>query len=87
MANIHQINKDGPIAIIIGTDEPDKDIQTSKYTTFDPPRFRRLLLKWIIEDNIHFSQVESLRFRELLEYTNPSVLESGSLPTHTTIRQ
>src|SRR5207247_1484409 len=69
MMSIHRISKDGPIPRRSLVSHA-RDSQSSIQATFKPSHFRRMLRKWIIEDNIHFSQVDSPRFRELMEYTN-----------------
>jgi hypothetical protein len=86
MMAVHQINKQGPIPTR-SIESHGGDSQNPIQSTFNPSHFRRLLIKWIVEDNVHFTQVENPRFRELMEYANHSILESGSLPTHATIRR
>lgn len=54
--------------------------------SFDPNRFCRLLLQWIIHDNIAFRKIESDYFHQLLAYTNQAVITGGCLPNHSTVR-
>ncbi|KAL6405698.1 Ribonuclease H-like protein [Ilyonectria robusta] len=55
--------------------------------SFDPVRFQHLLVRWVACDNVPFNKLESPYFRELMGYANSAIIESGSLPTHTTIRE
>ena len=46
-----------------------------------------MLIRWVAYDNVPFNKLESRYFRELMEYANSAIIESGSLPTHNTIRE
>ncbi|XWX00783.1 hypothetical protein V2A60_008804 [Cordyceps javanica] len=64
----------------------DQAVMNALIASFDPLHFRQLLIRWVACDNIPFNKLESPYFRELMEYTNSAVIESGSLPTHNTMR-
>ncbi|EJP61246.1 transposase-like protein [Beauveria bassiana ARSEF 2860] len=64
----------------------DQAVINALIASFDPLHFRQLLIRWVACDNVSFNKLESPYFRELMEYTNSAVIESGSLPTHNTMR-
>ncbi|KJZ69141.1 hypothetical protein HIM_11471 [Hirsutella minnesotensis 3608] len=55
--------------------------------SFDPVRFQQLLVRWVTCDNIPFHKLESPYFRDLMAYANSAVIESGCIPTHSTVRE
>ncbi|OAQ60846.1 transposase-like protein [Purpureocillium lilacinum] len=55
-------------------------------SSFDPLRFQHLLIRWVACDNIPFQKLESPYFRDLMAYANSAIADSGSVPTHSTIR-
>ena len=55
-------------------------------SSFEPLRFQHLLIRWVACDNIPFHTLESPYFQDLMAYTNSSIVDSGSMPTHSTIR-
>ncbi|KAL9563934.1 hypothetical protein ACKAV7_011969 [Fusarium commune] len=65
----------------------DQAVMNAFITSFDPLRFQRLLIRWVACDNVPFNTLESPYFRELMEYANSAIIESGSLPTHNTMRE
>ncbi|PNP55197.1 hypothetical protein FNYG_15548 [Fusarium nygamai] len=64
----------------------DQAAMNAFIASFDPVRFQHLLVRWVACDNVPFNKLESPYFRELMGYANSAIIESGSLPTHTTIR-
>jgi len=66
---IHKIGKDGPIPLKHGQVLIETAFgKTHQQVTFNRDLFRDLLLRWIIENHISFSQVEKSSFRVLLRY-------------------
>ncbi|KAM4058389.1 transposase [Hirsutella rhossiliensis] len=55
-------------------------------SSFEPLRFQHLLIRWVACDNIPFHKLESPYFRDLMAYANSAIADSGSIPTHSTIR-
>ena len=64
----------------------DQQIINTLVKSFNPARFKKLLVRWIIYDNISFHKIESPRFHDLLNYTNSATATAECLPTHTTTR-
>ncbi|KAM3505831.1 hypothetical protein MY10362_002714 [Beauveria mimosiformis] len=100
MEHTHRINKDGPIAMqrkrqrtlidMVGLDcrQPkDQALMNAFVASFEPARFQQLLVRWVACDNIPFHKIESPYFRDLMVYTNSAITDSGSLPTHSTMRE
>ncbi|KAM3448845.1 hypothetical protein NHJ6243_010059, partial [Beauveria neobassiana] len=96
----HRINKDGPIALqrkrqrtlidMVGLDcrQPkDQALMNAFVASFEPARFQQLLVRWVACDDIPFHKIESPYFRDLMVYTNSAITDSGSLPTHSTMRE
>jgi hypothetical protein len=52
--------------------------------SFSRPEFMRLLMRWIVYDNVSFRQVDSPAFRDFVRYLCPCA--SDSMPTANTIR-
>jgi len=73
LRNIHKIETKREISEI---EEEEQDItqvaQTGTFktlvTTVDVNRFRRLLVRWIVQSQTPFSAVKSVQFRDLLVY-------------------
>jgi len=61
----------------------EQEIMNYLALEFDENRFRRLLVRWIVYDNISFRQVDGKAFREFIEYLSP--LAEAAMPCHTTI--
>ena len=100
MEDVHRINKDGPMSpqrkkqrtlFDLANLNPhrlkDQAVMNAFIASFDPLHFQRLLIRWVACDNVPFNKLESRYFRELMEYANSAIIESGSLPTHNTIRE
>jgi hypothetical protein len=100
MEDVHRINRGGKMAPrrkkqrtlfdMVGLDArqgKDQAVMNAFITSFDPLRFQRLLIRWVACDNVPFNTLESPYFRELMEYANSAIIESGSLPTHNTMRE
>jgi len=100
MEDVHRINKDGPmppqrkkqrtlfdLANLNPHRLKDQAVMNAFIASFDPLQFQRLLIRWVACDNVPFNKLESRYFRELMEYANSAIIESGSLPTHNTIRE
>lgn len=101
MAEIHRINKDGPMPpqrkkqrtlldmVDLDPQQPkEQALMNAFVASFEPIRFQQLLIRWVTCDNIPFHKLESPYFRDLMaSYTNSAVVDSGSLPTHSTIRE
>ncbi|KAI8406519.1 hypothetical protein FOFC_13989 [Fusarium oxysporum] len=99
MEDVHRINRDGPMspqrkkqrtlfdmADLDCRRPKDQAVMNAFIASFDPVRFQHLLVRWVACDNVPFNKLESPYFRELMGYANSAIIESGSLPTHTTIR-
>ena len=100
MEDVHRINKDGPMSpqrkkqrtiFDLANLNPhrlkDQAVMNAFIASFDPLHFQRLLIRWVACDNVPFNKLESRDFRELMGYANSAIIESGSLPTHNTIRE
>ncbi|KAG6989367.1 hypothetical protein FocnCong_v021267 [Fusarium oxysporum f. sp. conglutinans] len=100
MEDAHRINRGGKMSPrrkkqrtlfdMVGLDArqgKDQAVMNAFITSFDPLRFQRLLIRWVACDNVPFNTLESPYFRELMEYANSAIIESGSLPTHNTMRE
>jgi len=61
----------------------EQEIMNYLALEFDENRFRRLLIRWIVYDNISFRQVDGEAFREFIQYLSP--LAESAMPCHTTI--
>jgi len=69
LLDIHRIGKDGPLALEEGQVLIETAFgKTRPQVMFNSDLFRNLLLRWIIEDHITFSQVEQASFWVLLRY-------------------
>ncbi|KJZ68404.1 hypothetical protein HIM_12202 [Hirsutella minnesotensis 3608] len=99
MENVHRINRDGPILsqrkrqrtlldmIDLDCSQPkEQALMNAFVASFEPARFQQLLIRWVACDNIPFHKLESSYFRDLMAYANSAIVESGSLPTHSTVR-
>lgn len=51
--------------------------------SFSFEQFRKLLIQWVVHDNIAFKKVESTRFQQLVTYLQPKV----TFPRRNTLRQ
>ncbi|KAG7404035.1 putative AC transposase [Fusarium oxysporum f. sp. rapae] len=100
MEYVHRINRGGKMSPrrkkqrtlfdMVGLDArqgKDQAVTNAFITSFDPLRFQRLLIRWVACDNVPFNTLESPYFRELMEYANSAIIESGSLPTHNTMHE
>lgn len=95
LLDVHRISKDGLVCnkrsrtvfeqLQLNADDP-KDQQVMNWINgrFDPEHFKRLLISWVVSDNIPFYKLESERFRELCEYLRPQSRQH--VPHHTTTR-
>ena len=54
--------------------------------SFKPQVFKNLLVRWFVNGDIAFRQVESKHFRELLLSANPELATAGCLPSRVTLR-
>lgn len=63
----------------------DQAVINKLATTYDHQAFRRLLVQWLVYDNIPFYQVESQRFNKLLTYLQPRV--ASSVPCYLSARR
>lgn len=99
MEDVHRVNRGGQMSPsrkkqrtlldMVDLDahqKKDQAVMNALIASFDPLHFRQLLIRWVACDNVAFNQLESPYFRELMAYTNSAVVESGSLPTHNTMR-
>jgi hypothetical protein len=99
MEDVHRINRDGPMspqrkkqrtlfdmADLDCRRPKDQAVMNAFIASFDPVRFQHLHVRWVACDNVPFNKLESPYFRELMGYANSAIIESESLPTHTTIR-
>ncbi|KAK2926510.1 HAT, C-terminal dimerization domain [Fusarium oxysporum f. sp. vasinfectum] len=100
MEDIHRINKDGSMPpqrkkqrtlfdmVDLDPHRPkDQALMNAFIASFEPARFQHLLIRWVACDNIPFYKLESPYFRDLMAYANSAIVDSGSLPTHSTIRE
>ncbi|KAJ6436796.1 putative 115 kDa protein in type-1 retrotransposable element R1DM [Purpureocillium lavendulum] len=99
MEEVHHVCKGGPMLpqrkkqrtlldmVDLDTHQPkDQALMNAFISSFDPLRFQHLLIRWVACDNIPFHKLESPYFRDLLAYANSAIVDSGSVPTHSTIR-
>ena len=69
LQDVHKIGKNGPIPLEEGQVLIETAFgKTRPQVSFNSDLFRDLLLRWIIENHITFSQVEKASFRVLLRY-------------------
>lgn len=69
----------------LNADDPkDQQVVNWMNSRFDPERFKRLLLSWVVSDAIPFHKLESEHFRKLCEYLRPQ--SRPYIPHHTTMR-
>ena len=69
LQDIHKIGRNGPIPLEEGQVLIEMAFgKTRPQVSFNCDPFRDLLLRWIIENHITFSQVEKASFRVLLRY-------------------
>lgn len=100
MEDIHRINRDGPMSpwrkkqrtlvdmVDLDSHRPkDQAVINAFIASFDPIRFQHLLTRWVACDNVPFHKLASPYFRDLMGYANRAIVDSGSLPTHSTIRE
>jgi hypothetical protein len=100
MESVHRINKDGhmsskrkkqrtlfDMADLDSHRPKDQAVMNAFIASFDPICFQRLLIRWVACDNVPFNKLESPYFRDLMGYANGAIIESGSLPTHSTMRE
>ena len=74
---LEQLSNHGPL---------EQRVINALITSFNPERFKKLLTRWIVLDNIAFDQVDSPVFREMMLCSNESLERAGCLPTRQTIR-
>ncbi|KAJ6437949.1 calcium permeable channel [Purpureocillium lavendulum] len=99
MEEVHHVCKGGPMLpqrkkqrtllnmVDLDTHQPkDQALMNAFISSFDPLRFQHLLIRWVSCDNIPFHKLESPYFRDLMAYANSAIVDSGSVPTHSTIR-
>ncbi|KAL6411818.1 hAT family dimerization domain protein [Ilyonectria robusta] len=99
MEDVHRINRGGlmpprrkkqrtlfDMADLDAHRQKDQAVMNAFIASFDPLHFQRLLIRWVACDNVSFNKLESLYFHELMGYANSAIIESGSLPTHNTMR-
>jgi hypothetical protein len=97
LKEVHQLTENGPVvkkrSFFDAFKQPDgslttrdRDIVHRLITGFNPERFKTMLTRWIVHDNIAFNQVESPYFRDLMLDLNGSLGELNCLPTHRSIR-
>jgi hypothetical protein len=98
LKNFHQISGKRPRSEIEDEEEEERTLSrqsslqeiprppgfTALVTRLDIEKFRRLLLRWIIQQQIPYSAVEHIEFRDLLLYLQPS-LEPYLIRSHRTI--
>ena len=100
MEEVHRVNKDGSmpsqrkrqrtlfdVADLDPHRPRDQALMNAFIASFEPARFQHLLIRWVACDNIPFHKLESPYFRDLMAYANSAIVSSGSLPTHSTIRE
>jgi len=99
MEETHHINRGGPMLpqrkkqrtlfdmVDLDSHRPkDQALMNAFISSFEPLRFQHLLIRWVACDNIPFHKLESPYFRDLMAYANSAIADSGSIPTHSTIR-
>lgn len=97
LKELHQLTENGPVtkkrSFFDAFKQPDgslttrdRDIVHQLITGFNPERFKTMLTRWIVHDNIAFNQVESPYFRDLMLELNGSLGDLNCLPTHRSIR-
>ena len=70
---LEQLSNHGPL---------EQRVINALITSFNPERFKKLLTRWIVLDNIAFDQVDSpVVFREMMLCSNESLERAGCLPT------
>jgi hypothetical protein len=75
----------GEVVSLNAYDERGQKIINAIADTFDENHFRRLLIRWIVYDNVSFSQCDSLAFREFISYLHPRCKDA--LPSNVSIRK
>jgi hypothetical protein len=64
----------------------DQRIINALISSFNPEKFKTLLTRWIVLDNVAFDQVDSPVFREMMLCAHEGLDQAGCLPTRNTIR-
>jgi hypothetical protein len=78
--------KGTPIPAGLDSNKPREQIILNELSKeFDEAHFRRLLVRWIVYDNVSFRQVDCEAFREFVTYLSPRAAQA--LPTDKTIRR
>ena len=62
----------------------EQDILNQLASSFDQPHFQRLLIRWMVHDNVSFRQVESDSFGELIKYLSPQGF--AAMPGRTSVK-
>lgn len=100
MADVRRVDRDGQMPprgkkqrtifdmVNLDSRQPKEQAVVNAFiASFEPVRFQQLLVRWVTCDNIPYHKLKSPYFRKLMAYANSAIIESGNLPTHSTIRE
>lgn len=65
----------------------DQRIMNYFNSTFDPEHWKKLLVRWVVRDQIPLWKIESEHFQSLCRYANKLTASTHCLPHHTTLRK
>lgn len=96
LRDVHHVAKDGELptkkrklSIIdqlqLSASQPREQAIVNTLTqNYNHHRFKALLVRWVVHDNIAFHKIESRRFRDFVTYLHPST--ENSLPSDKTLK-
>jgi hypothetical protein len=76
LLKVHKITKRGRISE--NMEVSHRRNPNSPTITVDPGVLKEMLLRWTVEQNVSYQQIESERFREILTYLSSTVSSSLS---------
>jgi hypothetical protein len=93
----HHLDKDGrpikrqkhdfEILQLDARNHRDQTIMNYYNSTFNPDHWKKLLIRWVVRDQIPLRKIESEHFQALCRYANTLTSFTHCLPHHTTLRK
>jgi len=97
MLKHHQLDKDGrpakrqkhefDILQLDARNGRDQKIMNYFNSTFNPEYWKKLLIRWVVRDQIPLRKLESEHFQALCRYANKLTTSTHCIPHHTTLRK
>jgi hypothetical protein len=85
ITNIPDIARSTSLPLNLNAEVPrEQALLNDLAQSYDHHHFRRLLIRWIVYDNVSFRQVDSEPFREFIQYIAPRA--GGDMPSANTVR-